>query len=199
MLRAHRQAWAWQDEWHGLTMDDIRQIERQTQEALKKTMGGGGGASDEDEEDGEDDDNNKACESIANSKENCYSNGRVSPACTAAAVASLSSIEKPNLSPPALHMSPDSGAEEEEEDEKTVADTVAPEEQVTARRKLWSRSNSKATLHSPGSGSGKSFDVQMANWRMESIVRDSDSASEEEFFDCQGKANQIQNSIKIFS
>ena len=39
MLRAHRQAWAWQDEWHGLTMDDIRQIERQTQEALKKTMG----------------------------------------------------------------------------------------------------------------------------------------------------------------
>lgn len=39
MLRAHRQAWAWQDEWHGLTMEDIRQIERQTQEALKRTMG----------------------------------------------------------------------------------------------------------------------------------------------------------------
>lgn len=40
MLRAHRQAWAWQDEWYGLTMDDIRQIERQTQEALKMTMSG---------------------------------------------------------------------------------------------------------------------------------------------------------------
>lgn len=40
MLRAHRQAWAWQDEWHGLTMEDIRQIERQTQEALKLTMSG---------------------------------------------------------------------------------------------------------------------------------------------------------------
>ncbi len=39
MVRAHRQAWAWQDEWHGLTMDDIREIERQTQLALQKKMG----------------------------------------------------------------------------------------------------------------------------------------------------------------
>lgn len=39
MLRAHRQAWAWQDEWHGLTMEDIREIERQTQLALKRKMG----------------------------------------------------------------------------------------------------------------------------------------------------------------
>lgn len=49
MLRAHRQAWAWQDEWHGLTMDDIREIERQTQLALKRKMG-----QDLDEEDEED-------------------------------------------------------------------------------------------------------------------------------------------------
>ena len=40
MLRAHRQAWAWQDEWFGLTMDDIREIERQTQLALQKKMAG---------------------------------------------------------------------------------------------------------------------------------------------------------------
>lgn len=39
MLRAHRQAWAWQDEWHGLSMEDIREIERQTQLALKRKMG----------------------------------------------------------------------------------------------------------------------------------------------------------------
>lgn len=38
MLRAHRQAWAWQDEWVGLTMEDIRQIERETQEALARKM-----------------------------------------------------------------------------------------------------------------------------------------------------------------
>lgn len=41
MLRAHRQAWAWQDEWHGLTMEDIREIEKQTQAALKRKMGDG--------------------------------------------------------------------------------------------------------------------------------------------------------------
>lgn len=39
MLRAHRQAWAWQDEWHGLSMLDIREIERQTADALKRKMG----------------------------------------------------------------------------------------------------------------------------------------------------------------
>lgn len=42
MVRAHRQAWAWQDEWVNLTMDDIRQIERQTQEALKRKMDSSG-------------------------------------------------------------------------------------------------------------------------------------------------------------
>ena len=40
MLRAHRQAWVWQDEWFGLTMDDIRDIERRTAEELKKKMRG---------------------------------------------------------------------------------------------------------------------------------------------------------------
>lgn len=39
MLRAHKQAWAWQDEWNGLTMENIREIERQTQLALQKRMG----------------------------------------------------------------------------------------------------------------------------------------------------------------
>jgi hypothetical protein len=38
MLRAHRQAWGWQDEWFGLTMDDIRRIERETQEHLAQRM-----------------------------------------------------------------------------------------------------------------------------------------------------------------
>jgi len=38
MLRAHRQAWAWQDEWFGLTIDDIRVLERKAQEILKKKV-----------------------------------------------------------------------------------------------------------------------------------------------------------------
>ena len=42
----YRQAWVWQDEWYGLTMDDIREIERKTAEELKKKMRG-----DEEEDD----------------------------------------------------------------------------------------------------------------------------------------------------
>lgn len=47
MVRAHRQAWAWQDEWNGLTMEDIREIERQTQLALQRKMGLGDSTDDE--------------------------------------------------------------------------------------------------------------------------------------------------------
>ncbi|KAJ3606018.1 hypothetical protein NHX12_028061 [Muraenolepis orangiensis] len=53
MVRAHRQAWCWQDEWYGLTIEDIRQLELETQLALARKMaqyslteegsGGGGG------------------------------------------------------------------------------------------------------------------------------------------------------------
>ena len=39
MLRAHRQAWAWQDEWEGLTMSDIRRLERETQLILQRKLG----------------------------------------------------------------------------------------------------------------------------------------------------------------
>ena len=34
----HRQAWVWQDEWHGLTIDDIRQLEEETQRVLAMKM-----------------------------------------------------------------------------------------------------------------------------------------------------------------
>ncbi|VDM78555.1 unnamed protein product, partial [Strongylus vulgaris] len=38
MLRAHRQAWAWQDEWVGLTMADIRRLEAEAAEHLSAMM-----------------------------------------------------------------------------------------------------------------------------------------------------------------
>ncbi|XP_054612389.1 membrane-associated phosphatidylinositol transfer protein 2 [Dunckerocampus dactyliophorus] len=38
MVRAHRQAWCWQDEWYGLTIEDIRQLDLETQLALAKKM-----------------------------------------------------------------------------------------------------------------------------------------------------------------
>lgn len=45
---AHRQAWAWQDEWYGLTMENIREFERETQILLQRKMGLDSGDDDED-------------------------------------------------------------------------------------------------------------------------------------------------------
>ncbi|KAK4471176.1 hypothetical protein MN116_004639, partial [Schistosoma mekongi] len=38
MVRAHRQVWAWQDEWYGLTIDEIRRLEEETALALASKM-----------------------------------------------------------------------------------------------------------------------------------------------------------------
>ena len=39
MLMGHRQAWVWQDEWYGLTIEDIRHLEEETQRILARKMG----------------------------------------------------------------------------------------------------------------------------------------------------------------
>ncbi|KAJ9575163.1 hypothetical protein L9F63_025886 [Diploptera punctata] len=192
MLRAHRQAWAWQDEWHGLTMDDIRQIERQTQEALKQKMGVGESESQD------------SCDELDRAPNGSTAGAVTTPQDSSVAKtlqATLGSIEKTEQempSPPVIKKSDvvptiNTDGDISPEDSPTELILRHPEESgnfvekdTESRRKLWSRSNSKAALHSPSSTSSKSFDLQMANWRMESIVRDSDSGSEDEFFDCQG-------------
>ncbi|VDH91601.1 Hypothetical predicted protein [Mytilus galloprovincialis] len=55
MLRAHRQAWCWQDEWYGLQISDIRRLELETQRALAEKMGF---ASENEEEEESDDQGN---------------------------------------------------------------------------------------------------------------------------------------------
>ncbi|EFB19384.1 hypothetical protein PANDA_000928, partial [Ailuropoda melanoleuca] len=38
MVRAHRQAWCWQDEWYGLNMENIRELEKEAQLMLSRKM-----------------------------------------------------------------------------------------------------------------------------------------------------------------
>lgn len=38
ILRAHRQAWCWQDDYQGLTLADIRRLEDETQHELNRRM-----------------------------------------------------------------------------------------------------------------------------------------------------------------
>ncbi|XP_033169134.1 protein retinal degeneration B isoform X2 [Drosophila mauritiana] len=180
MLRAHRQAWAWQDEWFGLTIEDIRELERQTQLALAKKMGGGEECSDD-----------------------SVSEPYVS---TAAAAASTTGSERKKSAPavppivtqqpPSAEASSDEEGEEEDDDEDendaigTGVDLSANQGGSAQRSRSQSiqmaqkgKFGSKGALHSPV-GSAHSFDLQVANWRMERLEVDSKSNSDEEFFDC---------------
>ncbi|XP_042885211.1 protein retinal degeneration B-like isoform X9 [Penaeus japonicus] len=203
MLRAHRQAWAWMDEWWGLTIEDIRNIEKETQDLLAKKYGAG-----EDEE-GEEEEGDR---------------GNVTPEVNAdlPQSPSVSSDRTPNLEQlsqsDSFRTSNDLGERHLYEDEEGVVkggikninnnnndmdgndsrrfsgtspklrrrelnvsmDSVLTDE--TRKRGSWSRSGSRNTLNSQN----------QANWRMESIRRDSESSgSDEEFFDCQGSAIPI--------
>ncbi|XP_016974664.1 protein retinal degeneration B isoform X3 [Drosophila rhopaloa] len=195
MLRAHRQAWAWQDEWHGLTIEDIRELERQTQLALAKKMGGGEECSDD-------------------STSEPYVSTAVTAASTAGSERKKSAPAVPPIvtqQPPSAEASSDEeGDEEEEEDDEDENDAIGTGVDLSANQggsAQRSRSQSiqmaqkakfgsKGALHSPV-GSAHSFDLQskkphakaaprrhVANWRMERLEVDSKSNSDEEFFDC---------------
>lgn len=174
MLRAHRQAWAWQDEWHGLTMEDIREIERQTQLALKRKMG-----QIEDDQIDEDDNMNNST-----SKEDA---GKT-------LAATLGSIEVTEDSPllgkniPRIQTAGSSDAEGSEEEITSIP--IKRDDKRQPPR----------SLHSPGSASVKSFDLQVGNWRIETLGRDSESGSDEEFFDCEDSSSLAKwSSLELLS
>ncbi|XP_012231452.1 protein retinal degeneration B isoform X2 [Linepithema humile] len=184
MVRAHRQAWAWQDEWIGLTMEDIREIERQTQLALQRKMGLSD--STDEELDGEGQETGATASAATNAA------SQKSEAAKTLAV-TLGSIEKNEdaQSPPSLRKPSDipiintaASSEGEISPEDSPVDlneikTAIADDKASAKKE-WRKN---VSLHSPNSN--KSFDIQIANWRMESIVRESESGSDDEFFDCQ--------------
>ncbi|KAB0792480.1 hypothetical protein PPYR_14439 [Photinus pyralis] len=166
MVRAHRQAWAWQDEWYGLSMEDIREIERQTQLALKRKMAQANGEEFDDDYPSSNSQDTSAAKTLA---------------------ATLGSIEKNEDVPGILLTKNTSNIPTVHTDNGSDLD-LSPDEPNNEMNLSLQRNEDRwqsRGLHSPGSSSIKSFDLQMANWRIESLGRDSDSASDEEFFDCQ--------------
>ncbi|CAG7825720.1 unnamed protein product [Allacma fusca] len=175
MLRAHRQAWAWQDEWFGLTMEDIREIERQTQEALKKKMAGEVGEEGEDD----DDDESRASSSLDHNNPDSPKTEDDTPT-------------DPPKQKTTLRISvsePSEDLERVNPGEMTPVMKQPPSPKVPNRRKagaeggmIRSKASSKTSLNSPSSNN--SLDL-LASWRMEGLSRkDSDSGSDDEFFDC---------------
>uniref|UniRef100_A0A7N6A1H8 DDHD domain-containing protein n=1 Tax=Anabas testudineus TaxID=64144 RepID=A0A7N6A1H8_ANATE len=141
MVRAHRQAWCWQDEWYGLTIEDIRQLELETQLALAKKMaqyslneeGGAetnGSSASQDQEQG--------AEAVGSAAE------------TAAGGAGGGKL----------------------------GDSLESRGELT---KQWSTSSKSSNRSSKRGGSPSHQSI--SEWRMQSIARDSEDSTDDEFFD----------------
>uniref|UniRef100_A0A3B4VEE9 Phosphatidylinositol transfer protein membrane associated 2 n=1 Tax=Seriola dumerili TaxID=41447 RepID=A0A3B4VEE9_SERDU len=136
MVRAHRQAWCWQDEWYGLTIEDIRQLELETQLALARKMAQFSQAEEASEANG----------------------GAPSPDKDQEVKEAISSIEA-------------------EEVVVSSGETLQPRGVLT---KQWSTSSRSSRSSKRGVSPSRH---SISEWRMQSIARDSDDSSDEEFFD----------------
>ncbi|XP_016835078.1 membrane-associated phosphatidylinositol transfer protein 2 isoform X10 [Cricetulus griseus] len=128
MVRAHRQAWCWQDEWYGLNIENIRELEREVQLMLSRKMAQfaeEGGAS-------------ELCKDITTQDQA-------------------------------------SGATSE-------PSSSNGESMGRGLKKQWSTSSKSSRSSKRGASPSRH---SISEWRMQSIARDSDEDSDEEFFDAQ--------------
>ncbi|CAL9682349.1 unnamed protein product [Knipowitschia caucasica] len=137
MVRAHRQAWCWQDEWYGLTIDDIRLLELETQLALAKKMG----------------------QYSLNEEGGAETNGS-------------SQSQDQELGSGAK------GAVAENEGGSTKVESLETRGELT---KQWSTSSRSSNRSSKRGGSPSRQSI--SEWRMQSIARDSEDSTDDEFFD----------------
>ncbi|XP_033296701.1 membrane-associated phosphatidylinositol transfer protein 2 isoform X1 [Orcinus orca] len=128
MVRAHRQAWCWQDEWYGLNMENIRELEKEAQLMLSRKMA----------QFSEDDEG----------------------------AAELAKDEAPQTQAPREPPQPSSSGGEP----------------LAGRglKKQWSTSSKSSRSSKRGASPSRH---SISEWRMQSIARDSDESSDDEFFD----------------
>ncbi|XP_025054097.1 membrane-associated phosphatidylinositol transfer protein 2 isoform X7 [Alligator sinensis] len=134
MVRAHRQAWCWQDEWYGLTIEDIRQLEKEAQLMLAQKM----------------------AQFCFNENETEQHSNKDSPGEKDAEAKALSSAD-------AEHATDNSEAGS-----------------GRGLTKQWSTSSKSSRSSKKGASPSRH---SISEWRMQSIARDSDDSSDDEFFD----------------
>ncbi|XP_072371818.1 membrane-associated phosphatidylinositol transfer protein 2 isoform X6 [Scyliorhinus torazame] len=145
MLRAHRQAWCWQDEWYGLTMEDIRRLERETQLMLAQRM-----AQFMAQFNLNDGETEQAGPSQSPNERDLDTNNSI--------ISLDPEPDKPNLN--------------------DYSGSLI-ERGLT---KQWSTSSKSSRSSKRGASPSRH---NIADWRMQSIARDSDDSSDDEFFDAQ--------------
>ncbi|CAL8318284.1 unnamed protein product [Lota lota] len=161
MVRAHRQAWCWQDEWYGLTIEDIRQLELETQLALARKMA-----------------------QYSLTEEASGAGGGTAEANGSSSTSSSSSSHHHRHH---HHHHQEQGQENQEQGESAgvAQEAEGKGEEGEARGELtkqWSTSSKSSNRSSKRGGSPSHQSI--SEWRMQSIARDSDdSTDEDEFFD----------------
>ncbi|KAM8918375.1 membrane-associated phosphatidylinositol transfer protein 2 isoform 6-T6 [Lycaon pictus] len=140
MVRAHRQAWCWQDEWYGLNMENIRELEKEAQLMLSRKMA----QFNEDDEE----------------------------------AAELAKDEASQAQAPGEHPQPSSSSGEP----------------LAGRglKKQWSTSSKSSRSSKRGASPSRH---SISEWRMQSIARDSDESSDDEYFDAH---EDLSDSEEIF-
>ncbi|KAM6241406.1 membrane-associated phosphatidylinositol transfer protein 2 isoform 6-T13 [Spheniscus humboldti] len=133
MVRAHRQAWCWQDEWYGLTIEDIRQLEKEAQLMLAQKMAQFCSENDTEQHSVKDTPGEKDVEAST-----------VSPVDTEDAAGNSETASGRSLT------------------------------------KQWSTSSKSSRSSKRGASPSRH---SISEWRMQSIARDSDDSSDDEFFD----------------
>ncbi|XP_037121625.1 membrane-associated phosphatidylinositol transfer protein 2-like isoform X2 [Syngnathus acus] len=141
MVRAHRQAWCWQDEWYGLTIEDIRQLELETQLALAKKM---------------------AQYSLSEEGGGPDTNGCPAPQ-------DQNRDQEPRVA---------AGSAAETEAGEVKPGALDNRGELT---KQWSTSSRSSNRSSKRGGSPSHH--SLSEWRMQSIARESDDSTDDEFFD----------------
>ncbi|KAJ6216321.1 hypothetical protein RDWZM_007478 [Blomia tropicalis] len=174
MVTAHQQAWAWQDEWVDLTMADIRRLELETQEFLRQRM--------TDENAPNENENNLNLIGKSPNEEPGHTNAsNILQTVDFNMIDKDKDIDELHFDVPQAKKNSLSQYSLAPSHNSLVSKDGSNEQ---FKQKHWSRSNSRTTLHSPAD----CLDVLSA-WRMQSLVPESDSSSDE-FYDAEDMNEQ---------
>ncbi|XP_045313824.1 membrane-associated phosphatidylinositol transfer protein 2 isoform X9 [Leopardus geoffroyi] len=163
MVRAHRQAWCWQDEWYGLNMENIRELEKEAQLMLSRKMA----RFNEDDE-----------EAVQLAKDEAI---QVQVAGEPAQPSSSSSSSGEPLAGRGL---------------KKQWSTSSKSSRSSKRGgELKGLAPGKTQVKGTGADPASPSRHSISEWRMQSIARDSDEGSEDEYFDAH---EDLSDSEEIF-
>ncbi|KAH9419779.1 Membrane-associated phosphatidylinositol transfer protein 2 [Dermatophagoides pteronyssinus] len=185
MLKAHQQAWVWQDEWVDLTMDDIRRLELETQEYLKKRMADQSEQQDQQEQ--QINDENKENIATGDSHSNKVINLNVIDKDNENNYDNVLHFETPKKS--SSSSSSSSVARKNSISQYLMGSNTRRDSDLdVGSDQLKRRKSFQSSLHSPS----ERLDI-IETWRIETLARNSES-SDDEFYDAEDINDKIYTS-----